>query len=536
MRVHYFLSCCVLLVAACGGPADIGGSCDPAADGSCIEGLVCAADADGANVCQIPLGGECDVMRDPTGCLVGSECIEVTEVVDGEETMVGRCFIPEGGACDPTTDEDYCDPSLTCAELTDGTYACHRPFVLRGRVRDSTDDSAIEGAHVIGLDVQPVAVTDIAVSDAEGNYELWVPVVRETDGTPTAATYTLRASADGYDTFPGGIRTAIPISTTLATESEEEWLVMGTLTDIVLVPVEDPSAPRASISGHVLAEDAQRAGVLVVANPSGHSAISDVNGAYTIFNVPPGETEVRGYAAGLQLAPANVTVADADLTDVDLTVSDAALSTVSGTMQIVNPGDCVATSVILVVESTFDETLGRGELPPGLRAPPGTDAPSITNGQTWTIEGVPDGQYVVLAAFENDLCVRDPDTSIAGTLPVHIELPADAGAIPESFKVTGAIGVLGPGVDEPEGVTAPPTLRWEDDAGEHDYLVEVFDAYGNLAWMTIVDGVSGSSMVSVDYAGPFEPGMYYQFRATSRDVSMTPLSRTEDLRGVFFAQ
>ena len=38
------------------------------------------------------------------------------------------------------------------------------------------------------------------------------------------------------------------------------------------------------------------------------------------------------------------------------------------------------------------------------------EPPSITNGEAWTIEGVPDGRYVVLAAFENDSCVRDPDT------------------------------------------------------------------------------------------------------------------------------
>lgn len=533
MRAAFFSCLFSLSLAACDGPADIGGACDPAAESSCREGLVCAADADGANVCQIPLGGECDADREPTGCITGSECVEVTELVDGEETTVGRCYLPEGAECDPA--DDLCDPSLTCAERTDGTFACHRPFVLRGRVLDSTDESGIEGAHILGLDVRPVAVTDIALSEADGTYELEVPVVRDTEGAPTAATFTLRASADGYQTFPAGIRTAIPISTTLAAEMDDAWVVMGTLTDIVLVPVEDPSAPRASISGRVVAEG-REAGVLVVAEAVGASAISDRRGEYTIFNVPPGSYRVRGYAAGLQLVPAEVRVADADLTGVDLVTSDAPLSTVSGTMQIVNPGACLATSVILVVESTFDETLARGELPPGLRAPEGNAPPSIANGETWTIEGVPDGRYVVLAAFENDECVRDPDTSIAGTLPVHIELPAMAGAIPESFKVTGALAVLGPGVDEPEGLSAPPTLRWEDDAGENDYLVEVFDSYGNLAWMTTVPSVSGSSMVSVAYAGPFEPGMYYQFRATSRDNMGTPLSRTEDLRGVFFAE
>ena len=537
MRAPLFLaslSSCLFMCAGCGGPADLGGSCDPANEGSCAEGLVCAPDESDANVCQIPIGAECDAAREPTGCVYGSECIEVTEVVDGEETMVDRCYVTEGGACDPTMDQ--CAPSLTCAELTDGTYACHRPLLFRGRVLDSTDSSPIEGAHVLGLDAQPVAVTDIAVSEADGSYELEVPVVRNEDGSPVAASYTLRGGADGYQTFPSGIRTAIPINTTLAAELDEGWVVMGTLTDVALIPVEDPSAPRASITGTVRAQ-ADSGGVLVVAATTGgpgYTAISGRGGDYTIFNVPPGEYEVRGYGQGLSLAPEAVTVADADLAGVDLGLSEAALSQVTGTTQIVNGGDCEATSFILVVESTFVEAIGRGEVPRGLRAPEPGAPPSIRNSETWTIPDVPEGRYVVLAAFENDFCVRDPDTSIAGTLPVHLALPADAGTIGESFKITGALAVMSPGVDEPEAVTEPPTLTWEDDSGEQDYLVEVFDAYGDLVWMEVVPGVSGSASASVEYGGPFEAGMYYQFRATSRSGSMVPLSRTEDLRGVFY--
>jgi hypothetical protein len=527
------LASMLVLGAACGGPAPLGGSCDPAVANACVEGSVCAADETGANVCLRPLGGECTLDAEPSYCPPMAECTAVTEVVDGEERTVGRCYLPEGAACDPEQDVQ-CDPSLACEERVDGTHACHVPLVFRGRVIDATDQGAIADAHVLALDAQPVAVSDIAISAMDGTYALRVPAVRDMDGRPVAANYTLRASADGYETFPGGIRTAIPISTTLAVEMETEWLVMGTLTDVVLIPLGDLTAPRVSISGRVVAPG-REAGVLVVANGAdGHSAISDASGAYTIFNVPPGEYEVRGYAGGLQVTPVTVTAADVDLLDVDLVANESPLSTLSGMMQIVNPGDCEATSVVLAVESTFDELLGRGELPPGLRAPRPGMPPSITNNSTWTIEGVPDGRYVVLAGFENDDCVRDPDTSIAGTAIVHVELPADAGTLTETFKVTGALAVFGPGVSDPEAVTAAPTLRWEDDSGENNYLVEVFDAYGDLVWMQQVPGVSGSSMVSVAYGGPLESGMYYQFRATSRDNSGSPLSRTEDLRGVFF--
>lgn len=540
MRSVFVLASGVVLLA-CGGPSGPGGACDPASAGSCLEGLICADDADGASTCQIALGGECDPAADPSYCQYGSECVAFTEVVDGEEVQTGRCYLPEGAPCDPDA-EVQCDPALECAELVDGTHSCQRPFLFRGHVRDSSDMSAIEGALVLALDEQSIAVTDVATSDADGAYELRVPVLRNMDASPIATSFTLRASADGYQTFPGGIRTALPISTSLATMDADGWVVSGTLTDIVLVPVADPAAPRVAISGHVVVESDPdlEAGVLVVAEPStggaGISAVSDAGGAYTIFNVAPGDYDVRGYAAGVQLTPVTVSAAGADLTDVDLVASSSPLSTVSGSVQFADPGDCVATSVILVVESTFDPVLGRGELPPGLRAPPGREAPSVTPSTGWTIENVPDGRYVVLAAFENDFCVRDPDTCIAGTDFVTIDLPSQAGTIPDSFKVTGALAVSSPGVDEPEAVTAPPTFEWEGDSSDTFDLVEVFDAYGDLVW-TAMPAATGSATESILYEGPFDSGMYYQFRVTSlrgRAPDFCEISRTEDLRGVFF--
>jgi hypothetical protein len=539
MKRAILVSSCLLFFAACGGddPSQAGGSCSPSDAKSCAEGLVCQANTEGKNICQVPLGGECDLEADDAYCVEGTVCVEVTEVVDGAETTVGGCYFPEGSACDPAVDVQ-CDPALDCAQHVDETFACRFPLLYRGKVFDSTSGTGIEGAHVIALDDKPVAVTDIAISEAEGAYELRVPVLREADGTPISANFTLRGSADGYETFPGGIRTALPINTSLAvkTDAEKAYLVTGTLIDLALIPVADPTIPRSSISGTITAEG-KSAGVLVVANAAtdGYSAISDASGAYTIFNVPAGDYEVRGYASGLQLTPAMVTVADLDLTGVDLALSDQPLNTISGTMQIVNPDDCTLTSVVLAVESTFDELIGRGELPPGLRSPAAGE-PSIANGEVWMITDVPDGKYVVLAAFENDDCVRDPDTSIAGTEIVRIDLPTGAGTLTQTFKVTGAMALVGPGLDEPEAVTAPPTLEWADDSGEDNYLVEVFDAYGDLVWMTEIPSVSGAATVQVPYAGPFDAGMYYQFRATARDNTDTPLSRTEDLRGVFFVQ
>src|SRR5262249_31182702 len=152
------------------------------------------------------------------------------------------------------------------------------------------------------------------------------------------------------------------------------------------------------------------------------SAIADRKGGYRIFNLPAGSYTVKAYVQGANHDPASVSLAVDEEKQVDLSLNDAAMASLSGNVNIVNPGSGNATSVILVVESTFNEALARGETPPGLRAPaPGT-APNVTN--AFSIAGIPAGTYVVLAGFENDFLVRDPDTCIAGTDILHQALGA----------------------------------------------------------------------------------------------------------------
>ena len=102
------------------------------------------------------------------------------------------------------------------------------------------------------------------------------------------------------------------------------------------------------------------------------------------------------------------------------------------------------------------------------------------------------------------------------------------------------MATIGPGVDRPEAVTEKPMLVWADDSSEDWYDLHVYDAFGNEVWQSLqIPAVKGSSDVSVQYEGPLDPGMYYQFRASSwrqpGGGDAAPISTTEDLRGVFFA-
>jgi hypothetical protein len=426
----------------------------------------------------------------------------------------------EKASCTMGTNEG-CDSGEVCEEVEGGEASCFSPLTLSGRVFDLSDDDGIQGARVVASDANGAAVSSVAVTDADGHYELRVPAKRTAGGAVASSSVTLRADAQGFLTFPRAPRVALPIDLSGATGDPPAF--SSALTDVGLIALTD--APRGSISGTVLADRA--GGALVVAG--GVTGIADTHGDYAIFNVPAGSVSVEGYLPGVNLETESVELAaDAEETGVDLATLSDATAVVSGTVQIVNAPGGAETSVILVVESTFDDMTARGEAPPALRVGNVSGA--------WSIDGVPNGRYVALAAFENDGLVRDPDTSIGGTDIVHIEVRGANVAL-EGFKVTEALSVVGPGAEMPEVVSDPFALEWEDDSSEDSYDLVVFDAFGNLTWeQSGILGPRGNGNVSVPYAGPaLMPGMVYQFRATSIKDDV-PISATEDLRGVFQGQ
>src|SRR5262249_6982634 len=147
-----------------------------------------------------------------------------------------------------------------------------------------------------------------------------------------------------------------------ATKQADGHYTLQTPTTVIALDAIDASA-LGTVSGTV--KPANAGGTLVVAG--GASGIADPNGAFTVFNVPAGSQEVRGYLSGLQLAPATANVnAGAETTGVVLDADAGALATVSGSLSFVN-ATAHTTSVVLVVKSTYNTALQRGEVPRGLR-------------------------------------------------------------------------------------------------------------------------------------------------------------------------
>ncbi|MCC6623921.1 MAG: hypothetical protein IT385_21865 [Deltaproteobacteria bacterium] len=437
----------------------------------------------------------------------------------------------DDGPCDPVANRG-CSGGKVCEPAVEGDPICAAPLVVRGEVFDLDGGEPIVGARVVALDPNRAPVSAVATSDALGDYTLRVPATRNADGSVVGVDVTLRVDAAGYQAFPGPIRQALPIATGSAVMDDGELVVASALTTIGLLAL--PPGAGAGVIRGTADVPASRVGVLVVAEPSaggaGATAIADRDGAFVLFNLSDGDYDVAAYARGVSYAPgaATLTAADRDA-EVELDLDPGrATSTVTGNINFANAPVGTGTSVILVVESTFHASTLRGESPPGLRVAVPKASPAFT------IEGVPEGRYVVLAGFENDLLVRDPDRTQGGTDIVHVTVVGgDDLALATSFKVTDALATFGPGADGPEAVTAAPVLRFEDDAGEDHFVVEVHDAFGALVWSKEIDKHT-SDDPEVPYEGPLEPGMFYQFRAVSYDADDVPLSTTEDLRGVFY--
>lgn len=447
-----------------------------------------------------------------------------------------------GEACEPEGTEP-CERGLACEPVAGSdAHVCSARVEIRGTVIDALDDAAIAGALVVASDELGAPVTEVVETDADGRYVLPVSVRRDADGeVAEAPRWMLTVSSADYLPFPGALRPALPIDARDLVANDDEPALLGTIDNAATVVALIPGPTGGvTIRGRVEGDDV--AGTLVVAEGLDPAvlAVADVDGEFTLFNVATGSATIRGYRQGLELEAVVLEVAGDDIEDVRLgviTEDEAAMARVEGSVNIVNAPGGSATSVVMIPSSVFDEVLEHGPVPVGLRAPTPPEAPSITS--AFEIPGVPAGRFHVLAAFENDGLVRDPDATIAGTQIQQIEVTGvDSIALDESFKITAALELLGPGADGLEEVDAAPTFAWVDDSSEDRYEIVVRDARGEEIWRDDqLPGVSGSERVEVPYAGPaLTSGMVYQFRVTAwKDTPQgdTAISRTEDLRGVF---
>lgn len=459
------------------------------------------------------------------------------------------CGSKSSGPCDVAA-QAGCDAGLVCEPVTGGQPACFEPVVVSGTVRALATAAPLAGARVVALDQDRAPISSVATSAADGAYAVTVRAARSAAGAPVAAATTLRADAQGYQTFPGGLRTALPLDLSAAVHDTagRRWVVSGPLTALELLPL--GGAAGAWIHGTV-ARPPGGVGSLVVAEPApgtggpgtGRTAIADASGLYTIFNLSEGAAyQVKAYARGANYAPVTTAaLAAGDNAAPALVLAAGAGATFSGSL-IFNNGATGPVGVALVVESTYVESLDRGETPPGL-AVQGSAA-----GYTFT--GVPDGRYVLQAASGQEGIVRDIS---GGGNTSAVDLRVTAGALEsalDQFKLKPAVdltGIDGQAVTgQPiEVATATPVFAWQRAnaySSVSTYRVKVYDALGVEAWS---HDLAGGATSTVTYGGdPLVEGMPYQLRilAIAEQMPLPDpgpfeiLSQTEDLLGVFTYQ
>ena len=405
---------------------------------------------------------------------------------------------------------------------------------IKGKVFSLADKSAIKGALVCAVSKADGTVSDMAVTGADGFYTVEVTAEREGRNKPVNEAWGLNASAETFMSVPSFIRPSIAVTIADFIPEDNNYTYSDALTDIGLAAIREPGE-LFTVSGRL---DGGDAGAMVVLEgcsappcPYGYTA---KRGDFTIFNVPRKTYSAAAFKKGVSYEALSIEIASDTQNVVLKKKSDSVTGTVSGSVNIVNPGQGDATSIVLVPESLFHETLKKGILVPGLRAPESGD---FNIKGAYTITGVPEGSYVALAAFENDYLVRDPDPNIAGTQIVHFTMP-DAGSYDKSidaFKITGSLDIVSPGAgDAPEALSNLAEVVWADDSSEDQYTLVLYNMYGDTIWEKTILGQSGGANVTVAYDGPaLENGVYYQWNVTSFRKG-GPISTSEDLKGIFY--
>jgi protocatechuate 3,4-dioxygenase beta subunit len=164
------------------------------------------------------------------------------------------------------------------------------PTGIRGTVTDISSGNPIEGALVYAMDVNSWFHHRIAITDANGDYEI--------DARP--GEYHVRAWAEGYfvEEYPTNVivpETGYVEDIDFALSGFNFGSISGTVTDTSGAPLENARITARKYGDFF-----------------GRSATSDATGAYTIENLLPGDYRIHAHKRGFEPAeyPDTVTVPD----------------------------------------------------------------------------------------------------------------------------------------------------------------------------------------------------------------------------------
>ena len=312
-----------------------------------------------------------------------------------------------------------------------------------------------------------------------------------------------------------------------------------------------PAADRGIISGSVTNDQGQSAaGALIVvtaADGTVSSTTTHSDGSYVLHNVASGSATVETFLGGLNFAPITaVNVSPNSTKRQDIQAAGTATGEISGHVSFTAvSGDII--DITLLHPATRDTLPNLSVL---------TDS-----GGSYTMNGVPYGEFEIVASLDNDDFVLDPDLSVTQGVPVVTITEVAPTISNRDFKVTGSIGLSNPAdsIDgSVPGLGDTPTFTWVKSssfASASYYVVEVVDESGATIWggfdlpvnnfapiVTVPQGNEPSALYNFDgtaLLSVLSPNRHYQLRiyAAVEDVSDPKgyrlLSASETLDGIF---
>ncbi|WP_238354291.1 MSCRAMM family protein [Fulvivirga marina] len=339
-----------------------------------------------------------------------------------------------------------------CSNDDDGGPATGK---LTGTVTDIESQAGLEGVKIIVFDAETNSPTENSLStDASGNFT--------SDLIP--GTYFLKFYKQGYDALPPRGIEAVSFSIEAGgTTQQTAEMTPSTITN------------AGFISGKVASGGTGIAGVLVVAEDAGNktafSTVSDKDGNYSIYNVPQGGYQVKGYIMNYSSnsVGASVTI-NTETPDVNVELTADAAGSLNGAVKNIAT-DNKDVDVTLVHPIT-KETI------PGLS--------TKTVSLSYTLTNIPDGTYIARATYDNDERVMDPDRIAKFGEPIVTF--SGGNSLTLTFDITGSITINTPTNEatttQPVEITSTtPTFEWTAYSSTSDYVIEVMDiSTGTIVW------------------------------------------------------
>jgi hypothetical protein len=399
------------------------------------------------------------------------------------------------------------------------------PGSLQITVRSAIDSAVIPNSNVVLFEASTNEALMRGLTDDNGAVRFSVPT----------GDYYLKVSAQGFNAVP--LENVTPTPFFVAVE------------DVIARDILLDAHPDAGNTGYVFGFVAPALdNFLVLAESQMHGdkyhTASGPDGFFVVHNLPYDTYQMEALKSGFNMVnPVSAMISfDADTDSVGLEVAEYRGSTLTGSITFL-------ASENSVVDITLLDRKTRAVVP-------GLTVMNDAEGLTYTIEQIPDGDYIAWASLRNDGYIIDPDWLFRN--PGGLDIAFDAADSQDlNFSVTDVITLVSP--TNPAENTTPaladslaPTFRWLPYPSAKEYFIEVRDLDGNVLWGgmnsdgTTNHGFIGAAADSTIYnfdgqasLPALVPGEVYQWRVWADKGPQVQsfveelISSSEDLRGVF---